>query len=124
MIKTTREKNREFINEYNKQCDLLKKYQKERNTFMKKILALKKDNKDLKSFIQSLRKQIENSKIEKSDEHARNALESSFFSYNASDTRARMIANTNATNNFEKTKRSTTIFDSTVFINDKNKFEH
>ncbi len=124
MIKTTREKNRELTNEYNEQCDLLKKYQKKKNTLMKKILALKKNNKNLKSFIRSLRKQIENLKIEKSNEHARNALESLFSSYNASDSRVRMTANTNATNRFEKTKRSTTIFDSTVFIDDKNKFEH
>ncbi len=124
MIKMTREKNRELINEYNEQCDLLKKYQKEKNILMKKIFALKKDNKNLKSFIQSLRKQIKNLKAEKSNEHARNAIESSFFSYNAFDTRAKMIADINATNSFEKTKRSTTIFDSTVFIDDKNKFEH
>ncbi len=124
MIKMTRKENREFISEYNEQCDLLKKYQKERNILMKKILALKKNNKNLKSFIRSLRKQIKNLKVEKSNEHARNAIESSFFSYNAFDTRARMIADTNATNSFEKTKRSTTILDLTVFIDDKNKFEH
>ncbi len=124
MIKMTREENQELINEYNEQCDLLKKYQKERDILMKKILALKKDNKNLKSFIRSLRKQIKNLKAEKSNEHAQNAIKSSFFSYNASDTRARMTADTNATNSLEKTKRSTTIFDSTVFIDDKNKFEH
>ncbi len=124
MIKMTREENQELINEYNEQCDLLKKYQKERDILMKKILALKKDNKNLKSFIRSLRKQIKNLKTEKSKEHARNTIESSFFSYNASDTRAKMTADINATNSFEKTKRSTTIFDSTIFIDDKNKFEH
>ncbi len=120
----TREENQELVNEYNKQCDLLKKYQKERNILMKKILALKKDNKNLKSFIRSLRKQIKNLKVQKSDKHARNAFESLFFSYNAFDIRAKMIANINATNSFEKTKRSTMIFDLTIFINDKNKFEH
>ncbi len=124
MIKMIREKNQEFISEYNEQCDLLKKYQKKRNILMKKILALKKDNKNLKSFIRSLRKQIKNLKVEKSNEHARNAFESSFFSYNAFDTRARMIADINATKSFEKTKRSATIFDLTVFIDDKNKFEY
>jgi phage shock protein A len=124
MIKTTREENREFINEYNEQCDLLKKYQKKRNTLMKKILALKKNNKNLKLFIRFLKKQIKNLKIEKSNEHVRNALESSFSSYNAFDLRAEMIANINATNRLEKTKRSTTILDSTIFIDDKNKFEH
>ncbi len=124
MIKMTREENRELISEYNEQCDLLKKYQKERNTFMKKTLALKKDNKNLKSFIRSLRKQIKNLKAQKSNEHARNALESSFSSYKASDTRAKMTAGINATNSLEKTKRSTTILDSTIFIDDKNKFEH
>ncbi len=124
MIKTIREKNQEITNEYNEQCDLLKKYQKKRNTLMKKILALKKNNKNLKSFIQSLRKQIKNLKIEKSNEHARNAFESSSSSYNTFDSRAKMTANINATNRFEKTKRSTTILDSTVFIDDKNKFEH
>ncbi len=124
MIKATREENREIISEYNEQCDLLKKYQKKRNTLMKKILALKKNNKNLKSFIRSLRKQLENLKIKKSNEHVRNALESSFSSYNASDFRAKMTADTNATNRFEKTKCSTTILDSTVFIDDKNKFEH
>jgi phage shock protein A len=91
---------------------------------MKKTLALKKDNKDLKSFIRSLKKQIENLKIEKSNEHVQNAFESSFVSYNAFDTHARMIANINATNHLEKTKRSTMILDSTIFIDDKNKFEH
>ncbi len=91
---------------------------------MKKILALKINNKNLKLFIQSLKKQIKNLKIEKSNEHVRNAFESSFSSYNAFDTRARMIADTNATNSFEKTKRSATILDSTIFIDDKNKFEH
>ncbi len=91
---------------------------------MKKILALKKNNKNLKLFIRSLRKQMKNLKIEKANEHARNALESSFFSYNAFDTHTRMIANINATNYFKKTKRLATILDSTVFIDDKNKFEH
>jgi phage shock protein A len=124
MIKTTREENRELTNEYNEQCDLLKKYQKKRNTLMKKILALKKNNKNLKSFIRSLRKQIKNLKIKKSNEHVRNAFESSSSSYNASDSRAEMTADTNATNRLEKTKRSATILDSTVFIDDKNEFEH
>jgi septal ring factor EnvC (AmiA/AmiB activator) len=124
MIKTTREENRELTNEYNEQCDLLKKYQKKKNTLMKKILALKKNNKNLKSFIRFLKKQIENLKIEKSNEYVRNAFESSSSSYNAFDSCAKMIADINATNRFEKTKRSTTIFDSTVFIDDKNKFEH
>ncbi len=91
---------------------------------MKKILALKKNNKNLKSFIRFLRKQIKNLKIEKSNEHVQNALESSFSSYNAFDFRAEMIADINATNHFKKTKRLTTIFDSTIFIDDKNKFEH
>ncbi len=40
-----------------------------KNILMKKILALKKNNKDLKSFIQSLKKQIKNLKIEKLNEH-------------------------------------------------------
>ncbi len=40
------------------------------------------------------------------------------------DTRAKMTANINATNHLEKTKRSAMIFDSTIFIDDKNKFEH
>ncbi len=124
MIKMIREENRELINEYNEQCDLLEKYQKKRNTLMKKILALKKNNKNLKSFIRSMRKQIKNLKIEKTNEHARNALESSFSSYNASDSRARMTADINATNRLEKTKRFAAISDSTVFIDDKNKFEH
>ncbi len=91
---------------------------------MKKILVLKKNNKNLKSFIRSLKKQMKNLKIEKSNEHAQNAFESSFFSYNAFDICARMIADINATNHFKKTKRSATIFDSTIFIDDKNKFEH
>ncbi len=124
MIKITREENQEFISEYNEQCDLLKKYQKEKNILMKKILALKKDNKNLKSFIRSLKKQIKNLKAQKSNEHIRNAFESSSFSYNAFDIRAKMIVDINATNSLEKTKRSTTIFDSTIFIDDKNKFEH
>ncbi len=76
MIKTTHEKNRELTNEYNEQCDLLKKYQKKKNTLMKKILALKKNNKNVKSFIQFLRKQIKNLKIEKSNEHVRNTFKS------------------------------------------------
>ncbi len=124
MIKTTREENQKLINEYNEQCDVLKKYEKKRNILIKKILALKKDNKNLKSFIRSLRKQVKNLKIEKSNKYARNALESSFSSHNASDSRAKMTANINATNRLEKTKRFTAISDSTVFINDKNKVEH
>jgi hypothetical protein len=43
-------------------------------------------------------------KIEKSNEHARNAFKSSFFSYNVFDFRAKIIANINATNRFEKNK--------------------
>ncbi len=70
MIKITREENRELINEYNEQCDLLKKYQKKKDILMKKILALKKNNKNLKSFIQSLKKQIKNLKTKKSNKHA------------------------------------------------------
>ncbi len=74
---------------------MLEKYQKKRNTLMKNILALKKNNKNLKSFIRFMRKQIKNLKIEKTNEHAQNALESSFSSYNASDSRARMTADIN-----------------------------
>ncbi len=74
---------------------MLEKYQKKKNTLMKKILALKKNNKNLKSFIRFMRKQIESLKIEKTNEHAQNALESSFSSYNASDSRARMTADIN-----------------------------
>ncbi len=74
---------------------------------MKKILALKINNKNLKLFIQSLKKQIKNLKIEKSNKYIRNILESSSSLYNACDLRAKMIANINATNRFEKAKRST-----------------
>jgi hypothetical protein len=101
----TREKNREIISENNEQCDLLNKYQKKRNILMKKTFALKKDYKNIKLFIRFLRKQIKNLKIKKSNEHAQNALESSFSSYNAFNSRAKMIANINATNRLEKTKR-------------------
>ncbi len=91
---------------------------------MKKILALKKNNKNLKSFIRFLRKQIKNLKIEKSNEHVKNVSKSFLSLYNAFDSRAEMIAIINATNRLEKTKRSVIIFDSTVFIEDKDKFEH
>jgi hypothetical protein len=91
---------------------------------MKKILALKKDNKNLKSFIRFLRNQIKNLKIEKSNEHVRNALELFFSSYNVLNFCAEMTADINATNHFEKSKHSTTISDSIIFINNKNKFEH
>ncbi len=51
-------------------------------------------------------------------------FESLFFSYNAFNTRVEMIANINATNHLKKTKRLTPIFNSTIFIDDKNEFEH
>ncbi len=119
-----REENRKLINEYNEQCNLLNAQQKERIILMKKILALKKNNKNLKSFIRFLRKQIKNLKIEKSNKYVQNAFESFLSFYNALDSRAEMIAGINATNRFEKSKRSTAISDSIIFSDDKNKLEH
>jgi hypothetical protein len=61
--------------------------------------------------------------------NVRDSITSSFVSFSSSvnhiaEIIAEMTANINATNRFEKTKRFIVISDSTIFIEDKAKFEH
>jgi hypothetical protein len=57
--------------------------------------------------------------------NVKKSITSSFVSFSSSVNQiAEMTANTNASNRFEKTKRSIVISNSTIFIENKAKFEH
>jgi hypothetical protein len=92
----------------------------------KKITNLKNDKLDDKYIIRILKKKLKILEIVQN--RIRNVRESiilSFASFSSFVNHiAKMIADINASNRLEKTKRSIVISNSTIFIEDKTKFEH
>jgi seryl-tRNA synthetase len=124
MIQQIRDETKELIREYNKQCDLIDELQNERKVLREKIANLKNDKLDDRYNIRALREKLKI--LEIAQNRIRNAcdfIKSSFVLTSANHI-AKMIADINASNRFETTKRSVVISNSTTFIEDKAKFEH
>jgi hypothetical protein len=124
MIQQIRDEFKKMNKKYNEQCDLIDEFQNERKILQKRITNLKNDKIDDKYIIRALRKRLKI--LETAQNRTRNArdlITSSFVSSSVNHI-AEMTADTNASNRFEKTKRSIVISNSTIFIENKTKFEH
>jgi phosphate/sulfate permease len=126
MIQQIRNEIKEMIKKYNEQCDLIDEFQDERKILQKRIAIFKNDKIDDKYVIRVLRKKLKILQIAQNRiNNARDFITSSFVSFSSSANHvAEMTASIYASNRFEKTKRSVVILDSTIFIEDKAKFEN
>jgi hypothetical protein len=137
MIKMIKKKNRNLIKNYNDQIDVINEYFTKRNEYLEKKRTLQKENItlqneliDQKFVLRTMRQKLEI--FETAHDRIRNvrdSITSLFVSFSSFVNRiakiiAEMTANINATNRSKKTKRSVVISDSTIFIEDKAKFEH
>ncbi len=123
MIQQIRDEIKKMNKKYNEQCDLIDELQIERKTLRERIASLKNDKIDDKYTIRALRERLKI--LETAQDRIRNArdlITSSFVSSFVNHA-AKMTANTSASNRLEKTKRSVVISNSTIFIEDKAKFE-
>ncbi len=122
MINQIRDEVKKMIKKYNDQCDIIDALQNERKTFKKKIAILKNDKIDDKYTIRALREKLKI--LETAQNRTRNVRELITSSFKSSTADQEMIADINASDRLEKTKRSIVISNSTIFIEDKAKFEH
>jgi hypothetical protein len=127
-----KKKNRNLIKNYNEQIDVIDEYLIERNKYLTKKKTLQKKNIilqneliDQKFALRTMRQKLKI--LETTYDRIRNVKEfitSSFVLSSSANRAARMIADTNASNRLEKTKRFVAISNSTIFIENKAKFEH
>ncbi len=133
MIKMIKKKNRNLIKNYNDQIDVIDEYFTKRNEYLVKKKTLQKENislqnelTDQKFALRTMRQKLKI--LETAHDRIRNVRESitsSFVSLSSPMNHiAEMTAGTSATDRLEKTKRSVVISNSTIFIEDKAKFEH
>jgi phosphate/sulfate permease len=133
MIKMIKEENRNLIKDYNEQIDVIDEYFTKRREYLEKKKILQKENTilqdeltDQKFALRTMRQKLKI--LETTHDRTRNVkrlITSSFVSFSSSANHvAKMIADINASNRLEKTKRSVVISNSTIFIEDKAKFEH
>ncbi len=129
MIKMIKEENRNLIKNYNDQVDVIDEYFTKRNEYLVKKRVLQKENitlqnefTDQKFALRTMKQKLKILEITHDRiRNVRNLITSSFKSSTADQ---KMIADINASDRFEKTKRSVVISNSTIFIEDKAKFEH
>jgi hypothetical protein len=124
MIQQIRDEFKKMNKKYNEQCDLIDELQNERKLLQERIANLKNNKIDDKYIIRVLKERLKI--LETAQNRTRNArdlITSSFVSSFVNHI-VKMIADTNASNRLEKTKRSIVISNSTIFIEDKAKFEH
>jgi seryl-tRNA synthetase len=126
MIQQVRNETKKMIKEYNEQCDLIDELQNERKTLQKRITILKNDKLNDKYIIRILKEKLKILEIvQNRTRNVRELIISSFASFSSFvNLIAKMIADINASNRLEKTKRSVVISNSTIFIENKTKFEH
>jgi hypothetical protein len=122
MIQQIRNKIKEMIKKYNKQCDLIDEFQNERKVLQKRIAFFKNDKIDDKYIIRALREKLRI--LETIQNRTRNVREFITSSFKSSIADQEMTANINGFDRFEKTKRSVVISNSTIFFENKAKFEH
>jgi hypothetical protein len=124
MIQQIRDEIKKMHKKYNEQCDLIDELQNERKILWERITSLKNDKIDDKYIIRALKERLKILEIAQNRiRNARDLITSSFASLSVKHI-ARMTADINASNRLEKTKRSVVISNSTIFIEDKTKFEH
>ncbi len=124
-----KKKNRNLIKNYNDQVDVIDEYLIERNEYLEKKKTLQKENIflqnefiDQKFVLRTMRQKLKI--LETVHDRTRNVKKSITSLFRSSTADQKMTANTNAFNRLEKTKRSIVISNSTIFIEDKAKFEH
>jgi hypothetical protein len=132
MIKMIKKENRNLIKNYNEQIDVIDEYLIERNeylvkkkTLQKKNITLQNELIDQKFVLRTMRQKLKI--LETTHDRIRNvrsSITSSFVLSSSADHAAKMIADINASNRLEKTKRFAAISNSTIFIENKTKFEH
>jgi hypothetical protein len=109
---------------YNEQCDLIDELQNERKILQKRITNLKNDKMNDKYIIRVLKERLKILEtVQNRTRNTRDLITSSFVSSSVNYI-AEMTADINASNRLEKTKRSVVISNSTIFIENKAKFEH
>jgi hypothetical protein len=124
MIQQIRNEVKKMNKEYNEQCDLIDELQNERKILQKREAILKNDKLNDKYIIRALRKKLKILEIvQNRTRNARDFITSSFVLLFVNHI-AKMTANINASKRLEKTKQSIVISNSTIFIEDKTKFEH
>jgi hypothetical protein len=131
MIKMIKEKNRNLIKNYNEQVDVINKYFTKKNEYLVKKKILQKENIilqneliDQKFVLRTMRQKLKIFEtVHDRIRNVRNSITSSFISSSANHI-AEMIANITAIDRLEKIKRLIVISNSTIFIEDKAKFEH
>jgi alkyl sulfatase BDS1-like metallo-beta-lactamase superfamily hydrolase len=129
MIKMIKKKNRNLIKNYNEQVDVIDEYLIERNEYLEKKKTLQKENislqnelTDQKFALRTMRQKLKI--LETVHNRTRNVRKSITLSFKSSTADQEMTADINASERLEKTKRSVVISNSTIFIEDKAKFEH
>ncbi len=109
---------------YNEQCDIIDELQSERKILQKRITTLKNDKLNDKYIIRALKEKLKILEIVQNRIRNARDLITSLFVSSSVNRIAEMIADINASNRLEKTKRSVVISNSTIFIENKAKFEH
>jgi seryl-tRNA synthetase len=122
MIQQIRDEIKKINKEYNKQCDLIDELQNERKALKERIAFLKNDKIDDKYIIRALREKLKI--LETTQNRTRNVRRFITSSFRSSIADQEMTTSINASDRLEKTKRSVVISNSTIFIEDKAKFEH
>jgi hypothetical protein len=122
MIQQIRDKTKKMIKKYNEQCDLIDELQNERKILQKRITTLKNDKLNDRYIIRALKKKLKI--LETTQNRTRNGRRLITSSFRSSTADQKMIADINAFDRLEKKKRSVVISNSTIFIDDKAKFEH
>jgi septal ring factor EnvC (AmiA/AmiB activator) len=126
MIQRIKDEIKKMNKKYNEQCDLIDELQNERKILRERITNLKNDKLNDKYIIRALKKRLKT--LEIAQNRTRNVRESIISLYASSSSFVNHIAeitiDINAIDRFEKNKRLAIISNSTIFIEDKAKFEH
>jgi seryl-tRNA synthetase len=122
MIQQIKDEIKKTNKKYNEQCDLIDELQNERKTLQKRIAFLKNDKIDDKYIIRALKEKLKI--LEMIQNRTRNVRKFITSSFKSSIADQEMIADINASDRLEKTKRSIVISNSTIFIENKARFEH
>ncbi len=126
-----KKKNRNLIKNYNDQIDVINEYFTKKNEYLVKKKILQKKNIilqneliDQKFVLRIMKQKLKIFETARDRiRNVKNSITSSFISSSANHI-AEMIADIIAIDRFEKIKRSIVISNSTIFIENKAKFEH
>ncbi len=125
MIQQIKDEIKKMNKKYNEQCDLIDEFQNERKILQKRITILKNNKLNDKYIIRALRKKLKILEtIQNRTRNMRKLITSSFRSSTAQQKTTADINAINAIDRFEKIKRFAVISNSTIFNENKAKFEH